>query len=240
MKIVPVILARADSTRLPGKVLSPIYGERSIIQHLCEQVYTLARENDCIAAPILATSCREPDDEIANFGELNGIEVHRGDLQPLIRLCEIASSRQNVWLWRLNADSPLILFPLIRHVADIRNKIDDATPIITNLVHRTFPYGISLEMFRSSWLDNLEKTRFTLDESEHITHIRDRVDKPNIYGVEAKDIGLSAFKSDVRLTIDYDYDADFFNSLWNKRAFTSTEIGSIERITYAYKERQKL
>ncbi len=240
MKIVPVILARADSTRLPGKVLAPIYSGRSIVQHLCEQVHILASEIDCIAPPILATSHRKQDDEVGKLGELNNIEVHRGDLQPLVRLCEIASSKQNVWLWRLNADSPLILFPLIKHVADIKNKINSSTPLVTNLVNRTFPYGISLEMFRSSWLNNLKETRFTQDESENITHIKDRLDESDIYSVEANDLGISSFQSTVRLTIDYDYDADFFNSLWNKRAFVSTEIGSIERITYAYKERQKL
>ncbi|WP_218417986.1 cytidylyltransferase domain-containing protein [Alteromonas lipotrueae] len=240
MRILPVVFARADSSRLPGKVLSPILGSHSVIDCIITQVRALAYEESAIAEPVIATSTRSVDDSIARYGEGKGVQVYRGALSPMLRLCELASANVDAWLWRLNADSPLILFPLIKHIVSKLSDMDDATQLITNLNKRTFPYGISLEMYCSRWLREIVNSSHTEEEREHITPICKRLNNDNICNIEANDLSIPDFDSTVRLTIDYEEDADFFGSLWLHPVFDSTEVGSIERITMAYKERIKL
>ena len=239
-KILPVVLARADSNRLPGKVLSPILSGHSVIDYINTQVIALTKDIDGMAKPVIATSIRPVDDVIEHYGEENGISVYRGALSPMQRMCEVANSNGDTWLWRLNADSPLILFPLIKHVAARLNDIDKATLLITNLRKRTFPYGISLEMYYAEWLRELFNNKHTEEEKEHITPIYKRLNSNNICNIEANDLSIQDFDSSVRLTIDYEEDADFFGALWMHRAFDNTQAGSLERINMAYKERIKI
>ena len=240
IKILPVIFARADSTRLPGKVLAPILAQQSVIQHLIEQVNILVKDIGEMDAPIIATTNRVEDNVIAHFAETQGVAVYRGDLLPTSRLCEVAHTNDATWLWRLNADSPMLLFPLIKEaVAMLRNSAD-TLKIVTNLIHRTFPYGVSLEMFCQKWLQSLYDEELNEEELEHITPIRKKLHGSVIGDIEANDIRIPNFNPSVRLTIDEQEDADFFNSLWRNNVFNALDIGSIERVTFAYKERIKL
>ena len=235
--ILPVILARADSARLPGKVLLPILDGSTLISSIIEQVNTLTALSQCIADAVVASTERPEDDKIEEFCLQQNTSLFRDSYFPLKRLCNLAQKNPGAWLWRLNADSPLILIPLIQHVVSILPKLENTKKLVTNLSNRSFPYGVSLEMYRADWLSGLDQPDFSALEIEHITPLCERLDKQNIYSVEASDLGLTAFDPTVRLTIDTQQDAEFFKALWQSSVFKNTEVGSAERINFAYNER---
>lgn len=240
LRILPVILARADSSRLPNKVMAAYLGGRSMLDCIVEQVQALGNEVAEVQEPVIATSLRSEDNAILDYGIANNVSVFRGSLFPMIRMSELAKDNVDTWLWRINADSPLILFPLIAHAVTTLKDKGDSIRVVTNLVNRTFPYGVSLEMYYSDWLCELLKLELLNEEKEHVTPILQRLPQPMIHGIETRDIGIDEFDSTVRLTIDNKNDADFFQSLWLQNNFSNTQVGSIARIKMAYGERNKL
>ncbi len=70
-----IIQARTGSSRLPGKMVMPFYGDKSILQILIERIKA--------AVPgvpvIVATSTQPGDDRIEDICRLSGVECYRGD-----------------------------------------------------------------------------------------------------------------------------------------------------------------
>jgi spore coat polysaccharide biosynthesis protein SpsF (cytidylyltransferase family) len=166
-----------------------------------------------------------------------GVDVLAGHLLPLMRLRDIAANHSQGWLWRLNADSPLILQPLIEKAAGELAVINDEVQVMTNLAERSFPYGVSLEMFRAGMIIQIDLEKASPEEGEHLTPLMQRLPPQSIRGIVASDLGLADFDSSVRLTIDDAADAAFFGSLWDDPDFQSTRPGSVERVEYAYRRR---
>lgn len=237
LRIIPVIFARFDSRRLPGKVLNPLLNGKSIIEELQGQLSVIAKQISCVADPIIATTIRAEDEPVVRAASRMEFAFMTGDLLPLMRLHEVALANPQDWLWRLNADSPLLLWPLIEHVAEELSVIDDEVQVITNLVDRSFPYGVSLEIFRASMISQINLGQATTEECEHLTPIIQRLSSPELRSVVAGDLGLSPFDSTVRLTVDDAEDAAFFRLLWSDSGFRRTLPGSIERMEYAYRRR---
>lgn len=235
--IVPVILARTDSSRLPGKVLKPLLAGRSVIEELILQLKDIASDVPCIAAPIVATTDRPEDESVVREASALGVKVHTGHVMPLMRLHEIAMSNPHGWLWRINADSPLILSPLIKKAAEIISVVDDDVQVISNLVERSFPYGVSLELYRASLISGISPEQATPEELEHLTPLLQQLKPREVYSVVAGDLALSSFDPTVRLTIDEEEDALFFSSLWDDIRFMAAQPGSLERVDYAYRRR---
>lgn len=235
--IVPVIFARLDSRRLPGKVLQPLLGGRSVVEELLEQLRGLVGRIPQVARPVIATTTRSVDEPLVRAGSAMKATVVTGHLSPLMRLREISLANPEGWLWRLNADSPLILEPLIERAAEELAALDGGVQVITNLVERSFPYGVSLEMFRADMIMRINADKVTPEESEHLTPIVQRFPPESIRGITAGDLGLPRFDPRIRLTIDDAEDAAFFSSLWDDPDFQGTIPGSLERVEYAYRKR---
>lgn len=237
-RIVPIIFARFDSQRLPGKVLKPLLGGKSIVEELLQQLDLFTRQVPHLVAPIIATTSRPVDRPILQLASEMGVDVQAGHLLPLIRLQDIAARHPRAWLWRLNADSPLLLQLLLERAAEEISLIRDESMVITNLVERSFPYGISLEMFRADMIAGISADQATPEESEHLTPIVKRLSPGSVNGIVADDLGLSRFDASVRLTIDDLEDAEFFRSLWDDTEFQGLRPGSLERVEYAYRRRR--
>jgi spore coat polysaccharide biosynthesis protein SpsF len=237
VQIVPVVLARLDSSRLPGKVLAPLLSGTSIIEQLLEQVGCLAARRTVLAPPIVATTDRAVDAPIVRTAEGLGAAVARGSLWPLARLSSIARSYPSAWIWRLNADSPLLLFRLIERALEFVQEQGQHLKVVSNLEERTFPYGISLEFFRSDLLAGIDTGDMTAEEREHVTPLIRRLPAAARHGVCAEDLGLDRYDPGVRLTIDDRDDAAFFEHLWSDAAFVATAPGSVDRVEFAYRKR---
>jgi spore coat polysaccharide biosynthesis protein SpsF len=136
-----VVLARLDSSRLPGKALRPFLGV-PLVEFVCRRL--LAGGLACRQVA-LATTARPCDDALAAWGEGFGIHVHRGPTDDVaLRFLECATALGWKHAARVNGDSPLVDGGLVhRGLHEIRKQ--DAA-FATNLVPRTFPYGVALEV----------------------------------------------------------------------------------------------
>lgn len=235
--VLPIIFARLDSRRLPGKVLEPVLGGRSIIEELLQQVRIMRATIPELGAPLVATTNRQVDLPIVQMVSARGVKVHTGHILPLQRVAGIAESNPQCWLWRLNADSPLLLSSLIARAVKLVSAGPSELKAVTNLFERTFPYGVSLEMFSAAMISQIDVEQATAEECEHLSPLVQRLQPSEVRGVVAGDLGLPRYDPSVRLTIDTEEDATFFSSLWDEPDFLRTGPGSRERIDYAYRRR---
>ena len=72
-KIICIIQARVNSTRLPGKILLNGFNKPLII-HLIERI----KKSKFISNIIIATTTNKEDDEIVNLAKNNGVIFFRG------------------------------------------------------------------------------------------------------------------------------------------------------------------
>lgn len=150
------------SRRFPGKVLAPLYG-RPILSHVVDRVGRVVGRQQVV----VLTSVDPTDDPVALYGASLGIVVFRGPLDDVFdrfRLC--AEAHPSEWILRISADSPVISASLLERVV----AVADATADIVTTIHpRTFPKGQNAEAIRASVLVDVDPTRLSDHDREHVT-----------------------------------------------------------------------
>lgn len=159
-----IIFCRLDSRRLPGKVLKDVCGKPLLwyVISQCQQVTSITPNI------IMATSDRPIDDPIDQYGKELGIRVFRGSLENVAeRALMCAQEYQLDYFFRINADSPFIDPDLLSKAYDIvTHKNYD---LITNLYPRSFPYGVSVELIKTSTFKSIYQRMVKPEHFEHIT-----------------------------------------------------------------------
>lgn len=161
--IIGVILARTDSARLPGKVLQHVHGI-PLIGYVIER----AKAIQGLAHVVLATTDRSVDDSLADYAHKQNIAVYRGDTQDVaFRTLQCAKIYQSDYFIRLNGDSPFLDLALISEGIAYcqRQQVD----IVTNLIGRTYPYGISVEIIRTAFYEQIYHQIESQEDREHVT-----------------------------------------------------------------------
>lgn len=206
-RIAGIVLARTDSSRLPGKILADVAG-RSVLWYLAQRLSaeTLG------GRAILATSDRPVDDALAAHAVALGLDVFRGDAHDVAGRF-LAAARQFGCdaAYRINGDSPFIMADLL-----LRARLafdDDRIRLVTNLRPRSFPYGVSVELFATEALEECLAQTTDPADREHVTASLYRylpVDAvANLpYEIDQRDPRISQ----LRLTIDTPRDLDDFRS----------------------------
>ncbi|HBS85594.1 MAG: hypothetical protein A2W91_14475 [Bacteroidetes bacterium GWF2_38_335] len=160
-KSAAIILARYDSARLPGKILKTIAGKKLL------EWCTAPILNNGHFEVIIATSDRSTDDPIAEFAASAGINCFRGQTDDVAgRILSCAKKYGIDYFARVNGDSPFVNKNLLmKGFGAIENSDCD---FVTNLVPRNFPYGVSVEIFRTKVY---EKVYNQLKSAEHKEHV---------------------------------------------------------------------
>ena len=95
-----VVLARCESTRLPGKSLREIAG-KSVFEHQIERLSTSAVDHF-----VLATTPAAADDELCRTATANGIECFRGEPDDVVlRLVQVADRFELDFVALVNGDN---------------------------------------------------------------------------------------------------------------------------------------
>ncbi|SHJ80384.1 spore coat polysaccharide biosynthesis protein SpsF [Malonomonas rubra DSM 5091] len=200
-----VILARMDSSRFPRKALTPVSGV-PLIERCLKGV---ERTNSFV--PILATTARPVDDPLADFAEKKGVLCYRGDLGNVYqRVCGCLREHKIDTFARINGDSPFVQPDLLNDGLNLLNQKN--CDFVTNLVPRRFPYGVSVEIFRSEFFLNSEKSILTSEHREHISSYFYQ----NLDDFSYASIVGEADLSTVRLTIDTPEDLNVVEQLLKK------------------------
>ena len=205
MKILAIIQARCNSSRLPNKILKKIGDVESIIFQ-----YKRIKKSKNLDDIIVATSDTTSDDKLIKVLKKNNIKYFRGSEKDVLsRFYNCAKNKKVDAVVRLTADCPLIDFTIIDKVIELfkSKKLDYAS----NITPPTFPDGMDVEIFKFSILKKTLKNTKNKYDREHVTPYMQRnkkIKKACLYN--SKDL------SKIRLTLDTIDDYKNINSLVKK------------------------
>jgi spore coat polysaccharide biosynthesis protein SpsF len=186
-----IVQARFSSVRLPGKVLRPLAG-RPVLGRVLERIARARR----VTHAIVATSDEPSDDAIGRFCEEESVHCFRGPLNDTAERCRQAAERQSADVFvRISGDSPLIAPELIDQAIGLYEAAE--LDLATNVIVRSFPRGMSVEVVRVAALRRAQAMMVD-GEAEHVT--------PPFYR-RPEDFRIASFASghawgDVQLSID--------------------------------------
>ena len=215
-----IILSRIDSTRFPGKALTDING-LPLLGHCISALHP-----NKFYDVILATTDRSIDDPLAKISEDIGIKCFRGSTNNVahrvIRCLDYFNIDQFA---RINGDSPFINKKLIEEGFKIMDN--SSFDFLTNLIPRTFPYGMAVEIFNSKVFKKAYKNFNDKFYQEHITSwFYDNIDKFNPYFVQDPEINAP----DVRLVIDTPEDKAIIERILKELTSKPSETSILELI----------
>jgi spore coat polysaccharide biosynthesis protein SpsF len=168
MSVGVVVLARADSRRLPGKVLMDVAG-----QPLLARVVDRARRVAGEPTVVVATSDRPVDDPVAELASAEGAPVYRGSAANVLeRLRETVDRFGFDSVVRVSGDSPF-WDPAVGTA--VLAKLEPGVDLATNVHPRTFPVGMSAEVFPRATLARLDLLARNAMDREHVTRAAYRV-----------------------------------------------------------------
>ena len=186
-----LIFARLSSKRLPRKAFARIGNKRVIdwVLDSCRELHVDER--------ILATSNETSDDELAEYVSSRGYSVYRGDLDDVYgRALSCAEEYGLDAFARINGDSPFTDINLIDK--GFEKMISNNLEFISNIIQRTYPYGVSCEVIRTSLLQRYDSNQYRSVSREHITQILYQ----NLDSIRHGSMESEENFSDLKLTVD--------------------------------------
>ena len=162
-RVLCVVQARTDSSRLPAKALLPVGG-------IPLAVLAAKRVANDGLETILATSDRTDDDHLAHVAESFGLRVFRGDAHDVRQrfLDAAAALSPEDIVVRLTADNVIPDGPLVRALVE---EFVSSGALIASLgtPQRSLPYGVSVEATTAKNLRESAEWRSDGYSREHVT-----------------------------------------------------------------------
>lgn len=208
LRVIAVIQARMGSTRLRDKSLRKI-GEKTLVERVWDRI-RLVKEVDDV---VLSTSKLSENDVLVQHAESIGLKYFRGDEADLVsRLHDTAVNFCADALVRITGDCPLADPDLIDEMVKFYRVNTDKYDYLCNIVRRTYPDGLDIEILPTSTLRILKNE--ISSESEYREgfnlYILDNKDRFKIFGFENKKENLSS----LRWTVDFQEDLDFVSEIY--------------------------
>lgn len=199
-----ILLARLDSSRLPGKQLKEV-GGRPMIDYIWERVERIRGLNHIV----LATSDRSVDDPLEKWSKSKGIACFRGAAEDVAGRVLSCVRRFSFDAWvRLNCDSPLMDYELFSRGIEIfaLGEYD----IVTNTFPRSYPVGNSVEVFSTEAFSDGYGKMVKPEYFEHVTsYFYDNPDGYRFYNIKREQGSLQR----VDLAVDTPEDLDRYERL---------------------------
>jgi len=161
--ILAILQARMSSSRLPGKVMSPVLG-RPMIERQIERL----RRSKRIDQLIVATSTHQEDNVLETLCKRIGIFCFRGNLKNVLgRFYQAAKPFKPEHIIRLTGDCPLVDPALIDELVDfyLERRCDYAS----NCQEPSLPDGLDAEIFSFSVLEETWREAILPSHQEHVT-----------------------------------------------------------------------
>ncbi len=227
-----IIQARLSSTRLPGKVLKPLIGERCLLDL---QLESLKKLNIPF---VLATSTNQADDLLVEWAAQNQVSYFRGEEHNVLqRFIDCAEQYEAENLIRVCSDNPFLQFGQLSHyIYKLNNGVDyisfcnsEGYPAIKT--HwGLFVEGVKLSALkRASELlqDHVHRDFY----SEHVTNfIYGHPKEFRVVLEEAPEVISS--RNDLRFTIDTPADFENMHSLL-KLTYPKTTLRELIKVVDA-------
>ena len=217
-KVIALLQARTDSTRLPKKVLKTILDKPMIIHQL-----ERTTQSKYINKLILVTSNESSDDELASTITDYKFEVYRGDKNNVLKrfyeaVKELKLSEDDI-IVRLTGDCPLHDALVIDE--SIESFIKAECDYLSNSVEPVYPDGLDVEVFNFKSLELAYKNAQLSSEQEHVTpYIRNS----GLFKVES--LKKQPLHHNWRLTVDEESDFKLVSKIYkyfNRTFFSLNE-----------------
>jgi len=162
-KVVAIVQARMASSRLPGKIMADMQG-RPLLDVMLARVARAELVDDLW----VATSTKAQDDAIDAFCASKGVHCFRGDeADVLSRISGAAAAAEADVVVRLTADCPFA-DPGVIDAAVAQFRAEDVD-YLSNVVQRTFPDGLDVEVFTRATLERTVREATLPALREHVT-----------------------------------------------------------------------
>lgn len=200
MNIGIIIQARMGSTRLPGKILKPFYGGKTLLETLTEKLHKVNG-----VKVIVATSINEDNDPLEAFLKEKNELVFRGSENDVLERFIKASEENNVdGIIRICSDNPFIDRDGVNQLVE-KAKVSDADYIgfrINGKPSILTHFGFWGEYVTLDALKRVsETTEVGTPAHEHVTyHIYNHTDEYKCEWITCPDFLQG--RDDIRLTID--------------------------------------
>ncbi len=205
MKIFAFIAARTHSGRLPGKMLLPIRG-KSIILHDIER----AKQIKGLEGIVLCTSTEKEDDVLEDIAKEAGILCFRGSLTDKLDRFRGAVEKFGAdYFVNIDGDDPFSDPELVeKAIEQIQSEKCDVIKSPDGMVCGAFTFLISAEA-----LKEVCKIKDTSDTEMYEVYFLE----PGRFDVRDLKVSEQVFFNDnVRLTLDYKEDFEFFERVFHE------------------------
>ena len=180
-----IIQARMNSTRLYGKVLKKLDEKNSVLYYVLKQI----QASKLIDKIVVATSELDIDDSIVKIAKKMNVEVFRGSPTDVLdRHYQCAKKYSFDIIVRVTSDNPIV-DPEIIDLA-IKKYEENKFDMVTTCNKRSYPYGISVEVFSFAVLKESWKKSKLPSEREHvILYIQNKKNNFRIFNlINSKDL----------------------------------------------------
>lgn len=210
-RVVTIVQARVNSTRLPGKVMLPLCG-KPLLWRMLQRVM----QAKMVGTVVVATTYRVEDDPIVELCRQEGVEVFRGHPEDLLdRHHEISKKYQADVVVKIPSDCPLIHSQVIDRVIGFYLEHEMLYDFVSNLHPATYPDGNDVEVMSARALEYSWMHATRLLEREHTTPFMwENVSLFKIGNVSME--GSYNFSMSHRWTIDYEEDYEFIKNVFER------------------------
>ncbi len=193
-RVLCVVQARLDSSRLPNKALADLAGKAMIVRML-ERI----KKSKLVSKIYVATGIDSSNDALVKeCKNIKGVNIYRGsNIDVLKRFYEIAIlEKKPDIIVRITADCPLVDYNLIDNVISL--LIKEKTDYASNILDRTYPDGLDVEAFTFSTLQKTYQKVKDNFSKEHVTTY--------MHGISKKKTKIGKFrKSSLKNNIDFSF-----------------------------------
>ncbi|MFN8455083.1 MAG: glycosyltransferase family protein [Anaerolineae bacterium] len=207
-RVIASIEARMGSSRLPGKVLTDIWGQPALTRlvHRLQRAKTL----DGI---ILATSIAATDDILEEWATSLGIPLHRGSEEDVLRrVVEAQQKMQAEIVVEITGDC-ILLDPEIIDLG-VTTFLENECDVVSNTWKPSFPMGIDVQVFPLHSLEDVEHTVSDPAVREHVSlYFYEHPEKYRIINLFAP---ARWAMPENRFQLDYPEDKQFITEIYRR------------------------
>ena len=230
-KIAAIIQARITSTRLPGKVLMDIEG-KPMLWHVINRLKLSKKINEII----LAIPNTKENDILEKFAKDNKVKYFKGSEEDVLsRYYEAAKEFKSDIVVRITSDCPLIDPQVVDLV--IEKHLNSGADYTSNVLQRTFPRGLDIEVFNFKVLEKTQKEARKNYQREHVTpYIYEHPEIFELQHIEAKG---KLRRPELRLTVDTKEDLKLIREIY-RHLYKLRKIFYTEEIIDLFNNHQEL
>jgi spore coat polysaccharide biosynthesis protein SpsF len=205
---VAIIEARMTSTRLPGKIMLPIFG-KPMLELLIERL----KRATMLDQIIVATTNNLTDDVVESLTHKLGVGCFRGSEEDVLsRVLGAAHAFSTGAIVEITGDCPLIDPFIVDRV--IRIYHEKGYDYVSNTLKRTYPRGMDTQVFSTTVLE--EAARRTDDPVDH-EHVSLFIyEHPEIFSLFNVVSNLPEKYWDIRLTVDTEEDFQLIKAIFEE------------------------